>query len=130
MRLALDTNAYTALMAGHREVAARIRQSERVFVSAVVVGELLFGFRHGSRLEDNLRQLDRFLESPYVELLPVTRVTADRFGRIAAALRRRGRPIPSNDVWIAAQTMEVGAELLSADAHFDAVEGLVWTRFE
>lgn len=129
MKLALDTNAYTALMRGREEVAERVRGAGRVLVSAVVVGELLYGFFHGSRREENLRQLDAFLDSPFVELLPVTRTTADRFGRIAAALRRRGRPIPTNDIWIAAHALETGADLLSADEHFGQVDGLAWRRF-
>jgi len=48
-------------------------------------------------------------------------------GRIYAALRRRGKPIPANDMWIAAHAMETGAELLSSDTHFQYVEGLAWT---
>ncbi len=56
----------------------------------------------------------------------VTFTTADRFGRIAAALRGAGTPIPTNDIWIAAQAMETGADLLSYDQHFQAVAGLAW----
>lgn len=59
-------------------------------------------------------------------LAPVTYATADRFGRVAAALRAKGRPIPTNDIWIAAHAMETGAELLSFDQHFAAIDGLVW----
>jgi tRNA(fMet)-specific endonuclease VapC len=58
--------------------------------------------------------------------VPVTYTTADRFGRVAAALRAKGRPIPTNDMWIAAHAMETGAELLSFDQHFEAVDGLAW----
>ena len=63
-----------------------------------------------------------------MSILPVSLVTADRFARIAARLRATGRPIPSNDMWIAAHALESGAELLSADEHFAAVDGLAWTR--
>jgi tRNA(fMet)-specific endonuclease VapC len=70
--------------------------------------------------------LEVFLESPYVSLVPVTLTTADRFGRIAAALRAKGRPLPTNDIWIAAHAMETGAELLSFDEHFGAIDGLAW----
>ncbi len=58
--------------------------------------------------------------------MPVTRTTADRFGRIAAALRKAGTPVPSTDIWFAAHAFESSAELLSFDAHFAAVPGLVW----
>ena len=95
-------------------------------MSVVVVGELLYGFRNGSRFEENLEKLEGFLEQPAVELLPVTWVTADRFGQIATALRQKGRPIPSNDIWIAAHAMEAGADLVSGDPHFGEVDGLTW----
>ena len=128
VRVLLDTNAYTALFRGDAGVAARVRAAEQVLVSAVVVGELLFGFRNGSRYESNRQDLDSFLANPYVSLLPVTIVTADRFGRIAAALKRKGRPLPTNDIWIAAHAMESGAELLSFDHHFAEVDGLAWVK--
>jgi tRNA(fMet)-specific endonuclease VapC len=124
----LDTNAYSALFRGHPGVVGRVRRAERVLLSAVVAGELLFGFRHGSRYDANRAELDDFLASPYVALVPVTMVTADRFGRIAAALRSKGRPLPTNDIWIAAHAMEFGADLLSFDHHFEHVDGIAWIQ--
>jgi predicted nucleic acid-binding protein len=126
MRILLDTSAYSALMRGHDEVVDRARRAERIVLSAVVAGELLLGFRAGTRLKKNMAELDAFLDNPYVILAPVTLTTADRFARIAVALRAKGRPIPTNDVWIAAHAMETGAELLSFDAHFGAIDGLAW----
>lgn len=126
MRVLLDTNAYVELRRGDDRVAELVRRSEKVLISAVVAGELLYGFRHGSRLRDNQRALHELLSSAYVELLPVTFDTADRYSRIMGALREKGRPIPTNDVWIAAHAMETGADLISFDAHFAAVEGLAW----
>ena len=61
--------------------------------------------------------------------MPVGLTTGDRFGRIAATLRRKGHPIPTNDIWIAAQVMEVGADLLSSDSYFGLVDGLAWLPF-
>jgi tRNA(fMet)-specific endonuclease VapC len=126
MKLLLDTNAYSALFRGHAGVVRQVRDAEQVLLSVVVAGELLFGFRNGSRYEMNRRELDEFLANPYVALLPVGLVTADRFGRIASVLKRKGKPLPTNDVWIAAQAMESGAELLSFDRHFADVDGLAW----
>ncbi len=126
MKLLLDTNAYTALLSGRPQVTERVRRAEKILLSTVVAGELLFGFRNGTRFEENNRRLSAFLENPFVELLPVTLNTADRFGRIAAALRSKGHPIPTNDIWVAAHAMESGADLLSYDQHFSAVEGLAW----
>ena len=128
MKVLLDTDAYSAFMRGHEGVVAHVREAERVFLSAVVVGELLFGFRSGSRYERNRKALDAFLTNPYVDLLPVTWTTAERFGRIAAALRAKGRPIPTNDIWIAAHAMETGADLMSFDEHYGHVDGIAWVR--
>ncbi|MCH9649484.1 MAG: type II toxin-antitoxin system VapC family toxin [Deltaproteobacteria bacterium] len=124
MRILLDTNAYSALRRGHPVVAERVRRAQKLFLSVVVIGELQYGFRQGSRCEENLRDLEAFLDHPYVQILQVTLTTADRFGRLAATLRRKGRAVPSNDLWIAAQAMETGAELMTFDSHFQAIDGL------
>ena len=63
-----------------------------------------------------------------MSFVPVGSITADRYSRIAAALRAQGSPIPTNDVWIAAHAMETGADLVSADRHFEAVSGIAWLR--
>ncbi len=126
MRILLDTNAYVALKKGHIRVVERVRRAEQLLFSAVVAGELLYGFYHGSRFNKNLRELEAFLANAFVELIPVTLTTADRFGRISAALRKKGTPVPTNDIWIAAQAMETGAELLSLDRHFRHIDGLAW----
>lgn len=95
----------------------------------IVAAELLLGFRLGRRFEENAARFDAFLASRWVELVPINQTTADRFARLAIALRRKGRPIPTNDLWIAAQVVETGADLLSADLHFAEIEGLAWIPF-
>lgn len=129
MKLLLDTNSYSDFMRGDEQVANHIRAAELVYMSPFVVGELLFGFRNGQRFEANQRKLQAFLESPVVQLLPVTMTTSDRYSRIAAALRVKGKPIPTNDIWIAAHAMETGADLLSRDKHFAEVDGLALIAF-
>ncbi len=128
MKILLDSNAYSLLMRGNGEVAELVRRAEEVLFSAVVVGELMYGFRHGSHFARNAADLRSFLNSPYSTFVNVGPVTADRYSRIAAALREKGRPIPTNDVWIAAHAMETGADLVSADSHFERVDGIVWVR--
>ena len=116
MSVLLDTDASSALMRGHPVVAARVRETDRVLLPTIVVGELLFGFRCGTRYERNRRNLEVFLQNANVALLPATWATAERFERIAAALRAKGKPIPINDIWIAAHAMETGAGVLSFDS--------------
>ena len=113
VRALLDSGAYSGFMSGSHRVREIVQDSEEVLMSAVVVGELLYGFRQGSRPEQNLAELRSFLNRPYVSFVPVGPVTADRYSRIMASLRARGQPMPTNDVWIAAHAMETGADLSS-----------------
>ena len=126
MRTLLDSKAYSQLKRGNDAVAGIVRRSEAVIFSAVVAGELIYGFRHGKRFEHNLSELQLFLANAYVSFAPVSFVTAERYSRVAAGLRAKGRPIPTNDIWIAAHAMETGAELISFDRHFESVDGLAW----
>jgi tRNA(fMet)-specific endonuclease VapC len=130
VRILLDTDAYSELKRGSETVAAVVRDAQSIVASAVVMGELLYGFRRGSRFELNLRELRDFLSRPFVSFLPVTWSTADRYSRVASALRVQGTPIPTNDMWIAAHALECGADLVSFDDHFAHVAGLAWVRPE
>ncbi len=125
MKILIDTNAYSLYWKNHPPVVNKITDSDSVLISPVVLGEILYGFRKGSRLERNLSLLKRFLEHEAVDMIPIGEVTADRYSRIVLQLQRQGTPIPSNDMWIAAQAMEHGAELLTADRHFEQISGLV-----
>ena len=119
MRILLDSNAYTQLKRGHSAVGELVRRSEAVLVSTIVAGALLSGLRHGNRYERNQHDFQLFLDSPYVDVVPVSVVTADRYSRVAASLRTKGRPIPTNDIWIAALALEHGLPVVSRDTHFD-----------
>ncbi len=79
MRLLLDSNAYSLLMRGHEPVAELVRSAQELLFSAVVVGELMYGFRAGSRFERNIADLRSLLESPYATFAAVGRTTADRY---------------------------------------------------
>ena len=120
----LDTNAYTAFMLGAAEVVDVVAHADRLYLNSIVLGELLGGFAAGTREPKNRAELARFLDSPRVEVLPITADTADSYALIYVGLRRKGHPIPTNDLWIAASAMEHGAALLTRDAHFSHIDGL------
>lgn len=123
-RVLIDTNAYSALMAGDDGIADILGRSEAVLLSPIVLGELFDGFRNGTRYRENVAILERFRNRPRTVTVPVTDATAEWFGEIKTGLRRRGLPIPINDVWIAASCMEHGALLLTRDGHFEEIDGL------
>lgn len=124
MKILLDTNAYSAFKRDDERILDIVRQCERIVFSPIVGGELLAGFRWGQRFERNRKELVAFLAHPRVRLVPVTLTTADRYGRIYRMLRAKGTPIPTNDMWVAAQALETGAELVSLDGHFSVIDGL------
>lgn len=120
----LDTNAYTAFMLGDAAVVEVVAHAERIYLNSIVLGELLGGFAAGTREAKNRAELARFLDSPRVEVVPVTAQTADSYALLYSGLRRKGQPIPTNDLWIAASALEHGAALLTRDAHFAQIDGL------
>lgn len=122
--LLLDTNLYVAFKRGDDDAVELLRLADEVHLSTVVLGELLAGFAAGSRERRNREELTAFLESPRVRIDAVDEGTAGFYGRIFALLRRKGRPIPTNDLWIAAAALQHGLLLATRDDHFAAIEGL------
>lgn len=127
MKIMLDTSAYVAFKRNAIEMVEIIVGAELILFSPVVLGELMFGFRNGTRFKKNMSDFNNFLDHEAVELVQMGRTTSDRYSRIAAQLKQQGTPIPTNDIWIAAQTMEHGAELITSDRHFERIDGLIYT---
>ena len=127
MKILLDTSAYVSFKRNNSEIVDIIANSELILISPIVLGELMFGFRNGSKFKKNMDDLNKFIDHEVVDFVQIGKTTADRYSRIAAQLKQHGTPIPTNDIWIAAHTMEHGAELLSSDLHFEKINGLVCT---
>jgi predicted nucleic acid-binding protein len=121
----IDTNFYVAFKRDQPAAVAFLRQVEYIGISTVVLGELLAGFRCGSRELENRRELDLFLDSPRVEILGIDEETSDFYAEVFRALKGKGRPIPSNDLWIAATSLRHGLALATFDEHFRYIDGLL-----
>ena len=129
-RVVLDTSAYSHLRAGRSDVFDFVVDAAVVVMPVIVLGELEAGFEMGSRMEENRHILGEFLDEPFVSISSVTSDTVRYYARIFAALRRAGTPIPVNDVWIAASTMECNGHLLTYDTDYRRVSGLDYTLLE
>ena len=101
-----------------------LQHAPSIIVCVTVLGELLGGFAAGQRESNNRSELTQFLNTPRVKVVFSTTATADLYALVYAALRRKGQPIPTNDLWIAASSLEHGAALLTYDAHFQSIDGL------
>src|SRR5881397_1392550 len=98
----LDTNAYAAFKQGQPDAVEIVQRATRLALSSTVLGELLAGFVVGSREAKNRAELQQFLGSDRVHILPVDDGTATYYATVYRILRSKGRPIPTNDMWIAA----------------------------
>lgn len=127
-KVLLDTNAFSALFKGDNSVFDVIVESERVFVSIFVLGELFTGFKGGKKEKENRKILNDFLSKSSVRLIDATRETAEIFSEIKNKLRLTGTPVPINDIWIAAHVIETGSVLITFDKHFIKIAGLrIWS---
>jgi len=130
-KIVLDTNAYSEFMAGNQSVFDHIIESDNVYISTVVLGELYAGFRGGNRYATNNEELKRFLTKNGVTIIDVTKETAEIFGEIKAVLSKQGKMIPLNDIWIAAHSIETGSILITFDSHFKNIPGLrLWEMLQ
>jgi len=133
----LDTSALIALFRGHAGVASASRTLDRIVLPAVALGELLVGRMGPARVQGSgragaggLRAIGEFLASPRVEVAVLGAETAERYALIREHLRGAGRPVPANDIWIAASAMEMGLRVLTLDSHYLAIPQVVVDLFD
>ncbi len=124
MKSVIDTNFYCLCNTGHEKALSVLEEGSSLFIPVIVYGELYYGFKHGRRFHENMKQLEKFIHEFQVEIITVTTDVARKFGDIYAQLRKKGRPIPTNDIWIAACCLDRGGVLLTADRHFSEILGL------
>ena len=120
-------NIIIALFAANEAVITAISQADEVFLSSVVLGELYYGAERSGRIEANKQRIDEFGEENIILVCDVE--TAKRYGQVKNQLRQKGRPIPENDIWIAALGLQYGLTIVSRDKHFEEVDDLnvvVW----
>jgi len=118
----IDTNALIKLLARDPNLRWRMGHDFRCFLSFISVGELFFGAHHSVRRTFNVGEVRRICNE--VPVVGWDIEVADHYGRIQARLREKGKPIPQNDIWIAATAVRRGMTLITLDEHFSAVEGL------
>lgn len=118
----LDTNAVSAVLVGEEALATVLEGAVRHHVPAIVLGEYRYGLERSRRKRTMEKLLDRLEEESAV--LEVDAQTARHYANVREKLRSRGRPIPENDVWIAALAVQHRLPIVSRDGDFDAVEGI------
>lgn len=121
--IALDTSAAIRFLNEDATVTRKVLALPEITLPMVAVGELLFGAENSTRPLQNLPRYLEFISA--CRAVPLDRETARIYARTRLALKRKGRPIPMNDVWIAAQCLEHDWVLVTDDADFSYVDGLM-----
>lgn len=121
IRYLLDTNAVIALNEGEQALIDLLTDTAFA-LSATVIGELYYGVFNSQRVEANLAKFEAVIATQTI--LPCTIDTGRLFGQIRAELKAKGRPIPENDIWIAASARQHRLALVTRDAHFAHINDL------
>jgi len=124
-RIAIDTNIYTSFKANDESAVEAFRNCDFIGVDITVIAELLSGFSLGGKEKRNRQELEAFLNSPRVEILMHVMETAEYYALIVRRMKAQSRPIPTNDIWIAANAMKHGLALYSFGSHFGEIQGLL-----
>jgi len=126
-RYLLDTNVIVAFFAGEGRVRDGLNEADEVFLPSVAIGEMCYGARESGRSDENLARIDELVLTNGVLACDVE--TARQYGEIKNALRIKGRPLPENDIWIAALARQHGLVLVTRDAHFEQIDNLNMTAW-
>ncbi|RMD64855.1 type II toxin-antitoxin system VapC family toxin [Candidatus Parcubacteria bacterium] len=121
-RYLLDTSVIIALFADDAAVKENLEQAGEIFIPCIAIGELYYGAWKSARTQENLTRIDEFAADNVV--LECNSKTARCYGEIKNALRAKGRPIPENDIWIAAIALQHDVTVATQDTPFSAIANL------
>ena len=121
-RILLDTNIVIAMFANEAAIIDHMEKLDEVFIPCIVIGELSFGAQKSGRVSENLSQVNDFASNS--EILGCDTETAFFYGQIKNSLRKKGMPLPENDIWIASIALQYDSILVTRDTHFDKIEKL------
>lgn len=121
-KIVLDTNIVIALFAQETAVEDKFVQTSEIFLPSIVIGELYFGAYKSQRIDANLQRITEFAKKNIV--LVCDQETAQVYGNVKSTLQAKGKPLPENDIWIAALALQYDLPLATRDEHFQAISDL------
>ena len=122
-RVLLDTNIVIELFKGESQILVYLEKQEIVYLPFAALGELLLGAYRSANTEKKLNEIKKFLSE--CNVLKADEATADKYARVKTGLLSKGKPIPENDIWIAAIALQFDLPLYSNDKHFEEVDGII-----
>ena len=108
-----DTSIIVHAFRRNNTVSERLDAIGQVYVSITAIGELYYGAYKSDNKTKQLKQIQSFLNN--CKILQTDITTADIYGNLKAALARKGKPIPENDMWIGAIALQYDLPLYTTD---------------
>ncbi|OGW12920.1 MAG: hypothetical protein A2W77_02030 [Nitrospinae bacterium RIFCSPLOWO2_12_39_16] len=121
-KIALDTDIAIKFLNGDKTIDSFLSRYSEIYLSVVVVGELIFGALNSRHAEQNLARHRKLIQRAMI--LEIKETTANVYAKIRLVLKRKGKPIPENDLWIASACIEHKLPLISGDGHFKFIDHL------
>jgi tRNA(fMet)-specific endonuclease VapC len=119
----LDTSVIIHTFKSRNDIAGKLDTIQDIFVPVTVIGELYYGAYKSQDANKHILRMQAFLQT--CQTIPTDATTADIYGRIKSELIKKGKPIPENDIWIAAIALQYNLPLFTTDNHFQEIEGVV-----
>ncbi len=120
--IALDTNIVIDVLNNKKVIVKSLQDYQEIYLPITVCGELLFGAKNSARHEANAQLFRQFIQACFV--LNINELVAEEYSEIRKALRNKGRPLPENDIWIAATCLVNDLPLATHDRNFEMIESL------
>ncbi len=121
-KIALDTGIAIKFLNGDKTIEGFLSKYSEIYLPVIVVGELIFGALNSKHTEQNLARHKKLINRAVV--LEIKEITATGYAKIRLALKKKGNPIPENDLWIASICIEHKVQLISNDMHFEHIDNL------
>jgi tRNA(fMet)-specific endonuclease VapC len=122
--IVLDTNTYAEFKKGNPDAVQIIKNVHNIILTPIVLGELVSGFILGNKENTNRIELNQFLQSSKVLVVRIDFKTSEQYAKIYKELRYKGKPIPTNDMWIAASAKQFDLPIFTYDNHFNEIDDL------
>ena len=118
----LDTNIVIGIFAADNKILKKLKSDSQIFIPGIVLGELFYGAMLSTQVKENVKRIEELAQS--CPVLNCDGQTSFIYGKIKSGLKLKGKPIPENDIWIAALSIQHKIKLISRDSHFSFIDGL------
>lgn len=122
-KIALDTNIVIDIFNNKQNIIALSNNYQTIYLPVTVCGELLFGAKNSAKNQENEQKCHAFISS--CNLLNINELIAEEYAKTRNELKKKGRPIPENDIWIAATCIVNNIPLVTFDSDFNHVNDLI-----